>query len=91
MAPPMERETESNFPQSAGKSISERKYNLYGLLIAQWRNRLDCSVAEALDVGPRTEHHLYCKSLIATNCSYVILKRSDYRCIIIHMTLCVYL
>ena len=81
MAPLMEREADSNFPQSAGKSISERKYNLYGLLIAQWRNRLDCSVAEAQDVGPHKEHHLYCKSLIATNYSYVILNRSDILCI----------
>ena len=53
---------------------------------------MDCSVAEAQDVGPHTEHHLYCRNLIATNYSYVILKRSDFRCIIIHMTLqCVYM
>ena len=64
MAPPMERETESNCPQSAGKIISERKCNLYGLLIAQQRNMLDCSVAEAQDVGPHTEHHLYCSNAI---------------------------
>ena len=52
----------------------------------------DCSVAEAQDVGPHTEHHLYCRNVIATVCSYVILKRSDFRCINIHMTLrCVYM
>ena len=53
---------------------------------------LDCSVAEAQDVGPHTEHHLHCRNMIATVYSYVILKRSDFRCIIIHMTLrCVYM